>query len=231
MLFWKSVSPTSRNFRNFRSVCHFGEFSLVGWFARSLGEPAEFFIFQLAFRDIFYLAATLVTKGIAGEEKRQANQRNYGVPEPSDFNLQRPTQALDASQIRALATGGILFYMGDQPMKGLFRLTRIGRARNRAALTEWWDISGPAEALDVLTWLREEGHRRAYNAKLRKNPAFWQKQFADNKAVTYYADLNIGAWDYARLANVARWSYDCQYEQAWPFIELGNELALREYDS
>lgn len=188
----------------------------------------------MAFRDLFYLAATLVTKGIPGEEKQQANRLEYGVPDPSDFNLQQPTQLLDAAQVRALATGGILFYSGDQPIKGLFRLTRIGLARSRASLTEWWGISSPEEALDTLTWLQQEGHRQAFNSKLRKEPAYWQQEFAGKKAITYSADLHVGAWDYARLVNVARWSYDCQYlswEQAWPFIAKGNKLAGREYDS
>lgn len=188
----------------------------------------------MAFRELFYLAATLVTKGIAGEEKQKANRLAYGVPEPSDFNLQRPTQELSASQVRALATGGILFYMGDQPMKGLFCLTRIGLARNRTSLTQWWGISNTEEALDTLTWLQQEGHRQAFQAKLRKEPARWQQVFAANQFITYSADLQVGAWDYGRLVNVARWCYDCQYlswDQAWPFIAQGNELALREYAS
>lgn len=188
----------------------------------------------MAFRELFYLAATLVTKGIAGDEKQKANQRAYGVPDPCDFNLQKPTQVLDAAQIRALATGGILFYNGDQPITGLFRLTRIGMARNRASLTEWWGISSTEEALDTLTWLQKQGHRQEFKAKLRKQPTYWQQEFADKKFVIYSIDLNVGAWDYARLVNVARWCYDCQYlswEQAWPFIAQANALALREYDS
>ncbi len=188
----------------------------------------------MAFRDIAYIAGILITKGIAGEEKQKENVRAYGVTDPVDFNLKQPTQVLDAEQIRALATGGILFYAADQPMTGLYPLSWLGRGRHKTQLAEWWGISSPAEALDTLNWLHHEGHRHDYAEQLRHEPTYWRTEFARNKFVRYSADLNIAAWDYARLVNVARWCYDLNYlswEQAWPFIEAGTALSRQVYDS
>jgi hypothetical protein len=188
----------------------------------------------MALRDWFELISTLVTEGVPSEEKQNENLRQYGSRDLAYFDLKLPARQPDAQQVRALATGGILFYTGDTPIKLLPQLKAKALVRQQEALAQWWGVSNTQDALDTLGRLRNEGHREKFERELKKKAAYWQAEFAKKPFLRTRAVTSVGAWDYGRLVNVARWSYDCGYlswEQAWEFIEAGSQLAQQEYTS
>ncbi|UOQ71790.1 DUF1266 domain-containing protein [Hymenobacter cellulosilyticus] len=176
----------------------------------------------------------LSNKKIAAIELENENLRQYGARDLAGFDLTQPVRQPTPTEIRALATGAILFFYGDNPIRILPQLKPEELVERKAATAQWWGIYDTDDALEVLQSLRQEGHRHKFQGQLKRESLQWYNRFAANPFLKSRAVTNVGAWDYARLVNVARWCYDYGYlswEQAWPFIDAGTRLALRDYDS
>ncbi|PJJ61211.1 DUF1266 domain-containing protein [Hymenobacter chitinivorans] len=176
----------------------------------------------------------LSNKKIIAIEVRKQNLRQYGARDLDGFDLTQPARQPTPTEIRGLATGAILFFYGDNPIKLLPQLKPAEREERKAATAQWWGIYGTEDALEVLQNLRREGHRHKFQQQLKHESLQWYNRFAAHPFLKSRTVTNVGAWDYARLVNVARWCYDYGYlswEQAWPFIDAGTRLALRDYDS
>ncbi|MBX0288894.1 DUF1266 domain-containing protein [Hymenobacter sp. HSC-4F20] len=162
------------------------------------------------------------------------NLRQYGARDLADFDLTQPVRQPSKTEIRGLATGAILFFYGDNPIKILPQLKPDRLEERKETIAQWWGIYDTQDALEILQWLREEGHRQKFQGQLKQNPLHWRTQFANNPFLKKREVGKVGAWDYARSVTVARWCYDYGYltwEQAWPFIDAATRHALREYDS
>ena len=120
-------------------------------------------------------------------------------------------------------------------------------------LEEYWSVTDTATAKETLDWLVNEGHRIDGNEFLTVLKKGEENQYEDMDDVKkLYDDCNkmlteigvseetlkkvntIGAWDYDRLVNVARWSYSAGYiteEEAWSYIQKAREMAQTEFSS
>ncbi|UOQ65013.1 DUF1266 domain-containing protein [Hymenobacter volaticus] len=180
------------------------------------------------------IATMLDSKKMAAIALENENIRKYGASDLDEFDLDKPARQPTATEIRGLATGAILFFVGGNPIKLLPRIKPEPLVERKAATAEWWGISNAEEALDTLEWLREEGHRSKYQSQLKSQPMHWQSLFAANPFLKTRAVTNVAAWDYARQVNVARWCYDYDYltwEEAWQYIDDATQAALHTYDS
>lgn len=174
------------------------------------------------------------SKKMAAIEQTNANIQQYGARDLVDFDLTQQAHQPNATEIRGLATGGILFFWGDNPIKVLPAIKPEVLVERKAATAEWWGINDTEEALDILHWLRQEGHRKEFREKLKTDFSHWQQLFANNPFLKTRSVSSVAAWDYARSVNVARWCYDYGYlswAQAWEFIDAATRLAVRDYDS
>lgn len=181
-----------------------------------------------------FLTTFFSNKKIAAITQQLDNLRQYGARSLDDFDLTQPVRHPTPTEVRGLATGAILFFWGDRPIKILPRLKPEPLAEAKAATAEWWGIQSTAEALDTLQWLRQEGHRHDFHDRLKRESLRWHGLFATHPFLKNRAVTSVAAWDYGRMVNVARWCYDYGYlswEQAWELIDAGTRLALREYDS
>lgn len=120
-------------------------------------------------------------------------------------------------------------------------------------LDEYWGIKDTSTAIESLDWLVQEGHRIDGNEFLTVLKKGEESQYEDMDNVKNLYDAcnkmltdigisedtlknvkTIGAWDYDRIVNVARWSYSAGYiteEQAWSYIQKAREMAKTEFNS
>lgn len=120
-------------------------------------------------------------------------------------------------------------------------------------LDEYWGINDSSTAIETLDWLVQEGHRingNEFLTVLKNGEEDQYENFEDIKALydscnTMLLEIGvsqdslnnvktIGAWDYDRIVNVARWSYSAKYiteEQAWSYIQKAREMARSEFNS
>ncbi|SET55161.1 DUF1266 domain-containing protein [Hymenobacter actinosclerus] len=162
------------------------------------------------------------------------NLEQYGARNLDAYDLTKPYRMLAPTEVRAMALGLPLFFWSDLPIRLLAQLKPGPYAEDKASLAEWWGINDAEEAHDILHWLRLEGHRTEYQPRLKTESLHWHRQFEANPFLAKRPVTNIGGWDYVRLVCVARWCYDYGYlswEQAWPFMDVGARLALRDFDS
>ncbi|MCB2409097.1 DUF1266 domain-containing protein [Hymenobacter lucidus] len=180
------------------------------------------------------VATMLDSKKMAAITLENDNLRQYGARDLAGFDLTQPVRQPTPTEIRGLATGAILFFYGDNPIKILPQLKPAELVERKAATAQWWGIEDAEEALNVLQSLQEEGHRHDFQPLLKSESLYWYNLFEANPFLKSRTVTNVGAWDYARMVNVARWCYDYGYlswEQAWKYIDAGTRLALRDYDS
>jgi hypothetical protein len=160
-------------------------------------------------------------------------------PKPVAEEVQPPvTERLTLEEQRALSVGAILSTANgeylDRLSTGEIEASSLKKSRKR--LAKWWGINDITTALDTLSWLANEGHSKAFD----------ENRFVDGELLKqlYYADIiqnaaelqNIStlAWDMARLVNVARWCYDCEYlseEEAWEYIHFAYQQSKANYES
>lgn len=180
------------------------------------------------------LGQLLAGKELLERTRLLQNVRRYGVRDPMQYDLDGPTRTLSPLEVRGLALGGILAYWNNDTFYQLPPLCPECRAPNAESLAQSWGITTPAEAHQCLQRLGSPGHRQELRQRLKQEPDYWYGLFRQNPFLARRAVSGIAAWDYARLANLARWCYDVGYlnwEEAWPYIDQGNHLAQREYDS
>lgn len=162
------------------------------------------------------------------------NLQHYGTRSLDAYDLTQPHLLLSPTEVRAMAMGLPLFFWADLPIRLLARLRPQPFATNKASLAEWWGIEDADSARDTLQWLRHEGHRQQYQLRLKAESLHWHRQFELNPLLAKRPVASVAGWDYVRLVCVARWCHDYDYlswEEAWPYIDAGARLALREFDS
>jgi hypothetical protein len=166
--------------------------------------------------------------------RMHSNIRRYGSRSVDCYDLARPRRPLNATEVRGLATGGILAFYNDDPIRVLPPLTPEGLAGGKESLAQWWGITNTEQAIERLERLQHTGHRQELRPQLKSQPKRWNAVFEANPFLEKRFVTSIAAWDYARMVNVARWSYDYGYlswEQAWHYINAATRLALLEFDS
>lgn len=69
--------------------------------------------------------------------------------------------ALTDEEKWVIACGADIAFANEEYLDDI--TTGMGQAENRQGLSEWWDIDSPEELVDMINWLREEGHRFQYD--------------------------------------------------------------------
>lgn len=90
-------------------------------------------------------------------------------------------------------------------------------AQSADVLAQSWDVRTRAELISTLEWLRDEGHRYA----------FQEQQGSLNKH-------DFLAWDLVRLAQLTRWGVRAgllDVKTAWRWLDQAGELAGQAYSS
>ena len=159
---------------------------------------------------------------------------NYGVPEPDDYLIAGPQIQLTGGPKRAVATGAILFFNGQQPTKRLVPIKPEAAVEHLQQLEEWWDIRTAADAKQRMDDLHESGHRERFQPDLAQNGAYWREQFDRHEFLRGRPVESVAAWDYCRIVNVAYWSRDVGLlddATAFHYFDLGTRLALGRFGS
>lgn len=180
------------------------------------------------------LRAAWTGKELPLTPQRLQSLQHYGVEEVSGFDVARPLRELTPLEARGSALGAILFLTGDYPFKVVLPMKPARLKRERESVAEWWGIENTDEALEQLTRLLQQGHRPELSQRLKRQPLDWYARFEANPFIGQRPVGSLAAWDYARIVNVARWSFDFGYltwEQAWHYIDQANRLARRDFDS
>lgn len=159
----------------------------------------------------------------------------------------KPELTKEESQM--LAFGGILATRNEDPSLTL----ASNNPDSKGSLADYWEVTDAASAKETLDWLINEGHRTDGNEVLMilKNGEESDYDLGDNVKAQFDACnamfeemgisqetvekvKTIGAWDYDRIVNVARWSYDAEYlteQEAWDYIKKAKELAIDDHAS
>lgn len=167
-------------------------------------------------------------------EEKGTNIILYGVPDPDAYDIVGPRITLNEGPKRALATGAILFYNGDQPMKRLVPLKPEHVPRHLQQLAEWWGIESPAEARQRLADLHETGHRATLQPSFAQNEGYWYRQFEQSDFLRGRPVASVAAWDYARIVNLAYWTRSVGLlddDTAFYYFDAGARLALERFTS
>ncbi|RYY18594.1 MAG: DUF1266 domain-containing protein [Cytophagaceae bacterium] len=169
--------------------------------------------------------------------KQVENLQRYGVKDIAGFDAAHPVRELTPLEARGSALGAILFLTGNYPFEVVLPMKPTRLKDEKESMAEWWGISSPEEALAQLEQLEQlvrQGHRQRLTQQLKRQPLDWYARFEANPFIGQRPVGSLAAWDYARLVNVARWSFDFNYltwEQAWHYIDQANRLARRDFDS
>lgn len=170
---------------------------------------------------------------MTAQERRQ-NVVWFGVPNPTDYEVTGERIQLNPLPLRAVATGAILFFNGNQPIKQLCRLKPECHMQHRLELAEWWDIRTPADARQRLTRLVEVGHRATIQPQLVQNEAYWRPLFDRNDFLRGRPVTSVAAWDYCRIVNLAYWTRDVGLiddDTAFGYFDAGAQLAYERFTS
>lgn len=170
---------------------------------------------------------------MTAQERRQ-NVIWFGVPDPSEYDVTGERIKLNPLPMRAVATGAILFFNGDQPIKQLCRLKPEFHFKHRQQLAQWWGIETAADARQQLTNLVEAGHRTRYQPQLVQNETHWRQQFDKSDFLRGRPVASIAAWDYCRIVNLAYWTRDVGLiddDTAYHYFNTGALLAYERFAS
>lgn len=133
-----------------------------------------------------------------------------------------PTKPLSVPRLWALATTALLVQYNNDSHELLGSRPACDRAWARNALSGWWEIKNRKQAIRMLDWLWNEGHRGRYQAEDRS----WRKKS--------HVPIPYLAWDYCRLVWVAGVSYIAGYlteEEAWQRIMPAARAIQSNYSS
>jgi len=158
-----------------------------------------------------------------------------------------------------IAAGGIIAVQNREGLDTLQVTTSSPQVRQ--LLSDWWDITDRASALNILQWLKTYGHRQEYEdfrlsvlnqtgddyqAFLKLKPTLLQRVSPNDRTnMSFELDFlwryrntlnaqNLLAWDYMRLINVARWSYTVGYiteAEAWNYLLFAGQTLQSTYTS
>ena len=149
------------------------------------------------------------------------------------YDFDENANLLSTEKQRWLNVGGVLTAMNYEFINSL----ATGRPvkENRAAMKEWWGITGRQTALDALESLVNSGHHLTFDSQL--NREIFRADLIEFDIVSEKTDLNditTLAWDMGRLVNVARWCFDLGYiseDEAWKYIETAYKEVQTAYSS
>jgi len=133
-----------------------------------------------------------------------------------------PGKPLPSARLWALATKALLDQYNGQSHETLEPKTTSGRVWAQEDLREWWGVQTHQQAIDMLQWLQDSGHREGYQEKDTRPRRKGERR-------TRYL-----AWDYCRLVWVAGTSYVAGYlteEEAWQKIMPAARTIQGSYSS
>lgn len=188
------------------------------------------------------------------EKQLQEKQTSVNIPNPTPLKLSADTKKW------LLATSAVLSYRNGERLDTL----DCGLPGDDEAmiLRDWWGVTGATSAAETLEWLKYEGHSRSFSdlyeslTQLAQNEDQYQivktrmlkedtESVEGQKRLAFALDFiwknkekfkgkKLYAWDYMRMANVARWSYSAGYiteETAWQYMYYGSVKLQKTYAS
>lgn len=158
----------------------------------------------------------------------------FGVRDPSEYDVTGERLLLDPLPLRAVATGAILFFSNNEPIKQLCRMLPELQSKHRQQLAEWWGIETSADARARLDALVRTGHRATLQPQLVQNEAQWRAQFDGYTFLRGRPVTSVAAWDYCRIVNLAYWCRGVGLLTDMPtyeYIHLGAQLAAERFQS
>ena len=165
---------------------------------------------------------------------KHLNTLAYGVSEPNDYNTWAKPRTLTPGQRRAIATGAILFYNGDDPMKQLLPMKAKSIPAHRDMLRNWWEIETPADAVARLDSLHQVGHRSYRQPELVQNEPEWRQLFDRSDFLRGRVVQSVAGWDFARITNLAYWTYQIgliDFDTACHYFDVSTRLTLGRFNS
>jgi len=75
--------------------------------------------------------------------------------------------ALSRERQRAMSVGAILLQSNNDFHNSLESGEAASLKERKQSLVDWWGVSSPAEAIDTLDWLKNEGHRKHFDIVLK----------------------------------------------------------------
>ncbi len=146
-------------------------------------------------------------------------------------------------EVRKLATG---CHMNAQCYLRWDTL-RSGDSPRFDGLRSWWGIRDRGSAIEVLNWLRDEGHRADWQDTVLHHAqyvgedvdetlAHAEKFLLKHGLIKSRADFQAGvsAWDWGRLVTLSRWCYDRKYiteAEAWQYINHATQQSRAGFSS
>jgi hypothetical protein len=167
-------------------------------------------------------------------DKQWNNLQSFGVSDPDDYLVDGPQIMLTGGPLRAVATGAILFFNGQQPIKRLVPLKPETVPEHLEQLEEWWGIQSGNDARQVLSDLHHTGHRARFQPQLARNPGYWREQFDRHEFLRSRPVESVTAWDFCRIVNVAYWTRAAGLlddATAFSYFDIGTKLALERFRS
>lgn len=164
----------------------------------------------------------------------------------------------EAQLRRAVATSAIYSKNNGLPYDSFLHIDAIismidGVAEGtKDGLSQWWGINSREDALRVIKWLREEGHRKEYDSLVnlishatKEEYDQTLEQYKDDEDLInklkfvkdHYqqtGDKSILAWDFCRLANIVQGCYIAGYitkEEAWNEIMYASKICQDNFTS
>ena len=158
-----------------------------------------------------------------------------------------------------LATSALLSYRNGESLNTLD--CECTQQTAEMLLREWWGVADRASALSTLEWLKKEGHTKQFADVYRVISHFAQtdEEYIDKResiikfvnsdqdrtTLIYLLDFvwknrnklatkKLYAWDYMRMASVARWAYSARYiseKEAWSYMFFAGQNLQRLYGS
>ena len=133
-----------------------------------------------------------------------------------------PTKPLSAPRLWALATTALLVQYNGDSHELLGSRPSWDHTWGQNGLRDWWGINNRQDAVRILDWLWNGGHRVSYQSEYRTTRG------------SSHAPIPYLAWDYCRLIWVAGVSYVAGYlteKEAWERIMPAARALQTNYSS
>lgn len=210
---------------------------------------------------ILIIGASLFFTGLPRKKNLLNKNKTKGIatspiiiPSPTPF--QTPSKEI---QQWLIATTGVLAVQNKEGLDSL--KSQIPLSDLKMLVYEWWGITDRKSALEVINWLKKEGHREQFNLsrhylfiKTEEYKGNYQKtkkeilsklSFEEVDRESFLLDFiwqhkddlenkSLLAWDYMRLNSIARWCYTLELiseQEAWETMLYSSINLQKNYSS
>lgn len=173
-----------------------------------------------------------------------------------DWNIRKSGNGqLNAEQLRLLAFGAPLLVYNDECVDTIDSEVDIDTIKS--TLESWWEVTDHDSTLAIVEWLLNEGHHAEADTALRVLHEAGLENIAEKECDDAESKMNdvclivesmleneycpeedvpqtAIAWDLVRVANVARWTYQCGYiteEEMWNIMKQAAGAAKQHFSS